>query len=136
MKRESVPPAVPAKNYLQKRLQDPVTAAAYLNAAVEDDDDPGAFLQALRNVTDAQGGIGTVANIAGLNRQQLYRTLSARGNPELRSLVKILGASGLRLEVTPKAPPQASLRSRGATSSSRPSKRIKTTSRVRVPTPE
>jgi len=134
MKRESVPPAVPAKNYLQKRLLDPVTAAAYLNAAVEDDD-PGAFLQALRNVTDAQGGIGTVANIAGLNRQQLYRTLSARGNPELRSLVKILAASGLRLEVTPKVPPQASLHSRGATSGVRPSKRIKTTSRVRVPTP-
>ena len=134
MKRESVPPAVPAKNYLLKRLQDPATAAAYLNATVEDDD-PGAFLQALRNVTDAQGGIGTVANIAGLNRQQLYRTLSARGNPELRSLVKILGASGLQLEVTPKNHPKASLRSHGAASSSRPSKSIKTASRARVPTP-
>jgi len=74
-------------------------------------------------------------NIAGLNRQQLYRTLSARGNPELRSLVKILGASGLRLKVTPKKRPQASLRSRGQASGSRPSKGIKATSRVRVPTP-
>ena len=134
MKRESVPPAVPAKDYLLKRLQDPATAAAYLNAAVEDDD-PGAFLQALRNVTDAQGGIGRVANLAGLNRQQLYRTLSERGNPELRSLVKILSASGLRLEVTPKEQPRASRRSGGAASGSRTSKGTRPASRARVPTP-
>ena len=134
MKRESVPPAVPAKDYLLKRLQDPATAAAYLNASVEDDD-PGAFLQALRNVTDAQGGIGRVANHAGLNRQQLYRTLSERGNPELRSLVKILSASGLRLEVTPKAQPRAARRSGGTASGSRTSKGTKTASRARVPTP-
>ena len=79
MKRESAPPAVPAKDYLLRRPQNRATAAAYLNAAVEDDD-PAAFLQALRNVTDAQGGIGKVANLAGLNRQQLYRTLSEHGN--------------------------------------------------------
>jgi probable addiction module antidote protein len=134
MKREPIPPAVPAKDYLLKRLQDPATAAAYLNASVEDDD-PGAFLQALRNVTDAQGGIGKVANLAGLNRQQLYRTLSERGNPELRSLVKILSASGLRLEVMPKEQPPASRRRGGAASSSRTSKGTKTASRTRVPTP-
>src|SRR3989304_7600579 len=121
MKRESVPPAGPAKDYLLRRLQDPATAAAYLNAAVEDDD-PGAFLQALRNVTDAQGGIGRGANHAGLNRQQLYRTLSERGNPELRSLVRILSASGLRLEGTPKRQRHRSRRSGGAASRSRTSK--------------
>ncbi len=132
MKRESVPPAVPAKDYLLKRLQDPATAAAYLNDAVEDDD-PSAFLQALRNVTDAQGGIGKVANLAGLNRQQLYRTLSEGGNPELRSLVKILGAAGLRLEVTPKGHPRGSRRR--AASGSRTSKGTKASSRTRVTTP-
>ena len=101
MKRENVPPVVPAKDYVLKRLGDPATAAAYLSAAVEDDD-PRAFLQALRNVTEAQGGIGKVADLSGLNRQQLYRTLSDKGNPELRSLLKILSVSGLRLEVTAK----------------------------------
>ena len=101
MKRENVPPVVPAKDYVLKRLGDPATAAAYLSATVEDDD-PRAFLQALRNVTEAQGGIGKVADLSGLNRQQLYRTLSDKGNPELRSLLKILSVSGLRLEVTAK----------------------------------
>ena len=101
MKKENVPSAVPAENYLLERLQDPATAAAYLNAAVEEDD-PGAFLQALRNVTEARGGVARIADLTGLNRQQLYRTLSENGNPELRSLSKILGVSGLRLAVVAK----------------------------------
>lgn len=98
MKKENVPAAVPAKDYLLNRLQDPATAAAYLNAAVAEDD-PGAFLQALRNVTEARGGVARIADLTGLNRQQLYRTLSENGNPELRSLSKILGVSGLRFAV-------------------------------------
>jgi probable addiction module antidote protein len=101
MKKENVPAAVPAKGYLLHRLQDPATAAAYLNAAVAEDD-PGAFLQALRNVTEARGGVARIAGLTGLNRQQLYRTLSKNGNPELRSLSKILGVSGLRFAVVTK----------------------------------
>jgi probable addiction module antidote protein len=132
MKKEPAPPAVPAKNYLHERLLHPATAAAYLNAAVNDDD-PGAFLQALRNVADARGGIGAMANISGLNRQQLYRTLSTGGNPELRSLVKILGASGLRLYVIPKEPAKRGLRSDGAASITRSSGATKTTTRTRAP---
>ena len=94
MKKENVAAAVSAKDYLLSRLQDPATAAAYLNAAVSDDD-PGAFLQALRNVTEARGGVARIADLTGLNRQQLYRTLSSAGNPELRSLTWILEATGL-----------------------------------------
>lgn len=102
MKKENAPADVPAKGNLLQRLQDPATAAAYLNAAVAEDD-PGAFLQALRNVTEARGGVAKIAGLTGLNRQQLYRTLSENGNPELRSLSKILGVSGLRLAVVAKS---------------------------------
>jgi probable addiction module antidote protein len=84
-----------------ERLRDPQTAAAYLSAAAGEDD-PGAFLQALRNVTEARGGISKIASRTGLNRQQLYRTLSREGNPELRSLTKILDASGLQFVVAAK----------------------------------
>lgn len=101
MRKENVPVAVSAKDYLLKRLQDPSTAAAYLNAAVREDD-LSAFLQALRNVTEARGGVAKLADLAGLNRQQLYRTLSEKGNPELRSLTKILGVSGFRFAVVAK----------------------------------
>jgi len=102
MKKETVPAAVSAKDYLLLRLQDPAAAAAYLNAAAADED-PSAFLQALRNVTEARGGVARIAGLTGLNRQQLYRTLSENGNPELLSLSKILRASGLRLAVVAKS---------------------------------
>jgi len=101
MSKGHVPAAVPAKPYVLERLRDPQTAAAYLSAAAGEDD-PGAFLQALRNVTEAMGGISKIASRTGLNRQQLYRTLSKEGNPELRSLTKILDASGLQFVVAAK----------------------------------
>ncbi len=85
-----------------RRLSDPATAAAYINAAAGEDD-PGALLQALRNVAEAHGGMTRVAERAGLNRQQLYRTLSSEGNPELRSFTRILNATGLQFIVTAKS---------------------------------
>lgn len=97
MRKGHVPAAVPAEAYELERLHDPETAAAYLSVAAKDDD-PAAFLQALRNVTEAMGGVSRIAERTGLNRQQLYRTLSKNGNPELRSLTKILAASGVRLQ--------------------------------------
>lgn len=97
MRRGHIPAAVPAKAYELERLRDPETAAEYLSLAAKDDD-PAAFLQALRNVTEAMGGVSRIAQRTGLNRQQLYRTLSKDGNPELRSLTKILDASGVRLQ--------------------------------------
>jgi len=97
MRKEHVAAAVPARPYELERLRDPATAAAYLSIAAKDED-PAAFLQALRNVTEAMGGISKIAKRTGLNRQQLYRTLSSEGNPELRSLTKILDASGVRLQ--------------------------------------
>ena len=97
MRKGRVAAAVAAKPYELERLRDPETAAAYLSIAAQDED-PAAFLQALRNVTEAMGGVSRVAERTGLNRQQLYRTLSKAGNPELRSLRKILDASGVTLQ--------------------------------------
>jgi len=49
----------------------------------------------------AFGGVPAIAEKAHLNATQLYRTLSAEGNPELRSLTAVLKAMGLRLAVQP-----------------------------------
>lgn len=100
MKRGRVPPAVPAEPHLSNRLRDPAVAAAYLNAVARDDD-PAALLQALRHVAEAQGGIGSIAAKAKLNRQQLYKTLSMSGNPELRTFTALLSAAGLAMEIKP-----------------------------------
>ncbi len=80
--------------------RDPELAAEYLNAVLEDGDQEEVMF-ALRRLAAAFGGIPAVANAANLNATTLYRTLSQRGNPELRSLVAILRTMGLRIAVAP-----------------------------------
>lgn len=89
----------PYQEYLMESLRDPRESKAYLNAALEEKD-PELFLLALRNVAEAQGGIAQLAEKANLNRESLYKMLSERGNPELRSLDALLHALGFRLAVT------------------------------------
>lgn len=83
---------------LIESLRDPGEAEAYLNAALEENDQE-LFLLALRNVAEAQGGVAQLAEKAKLNRESLYKTLSERGNPEFRSLEALLHALGFRLAV-------------------------------------
>ena len=96
----SAPASVPHRPQLLEWLKDPANAAAYVEAALEEGD-PAGILQALRNVAESRGGVARIAEKTGLNREALYRTLSKRGNPQLKSLAAILGATGLRLSVTP-----------------------------------
>jgi probable addiction module antidote protein len=84
---------------LDEDLQNPAEAAGYLNACLEDGD-PEVFLLALRDVARARGGVAQLAEATELNREHLYRMLSAKGNPELRSLESLLDALGFRLSVT------------------------------------
>jgi probable addiction module antidote protein len=44
--------------------------------------------------------MATVAEKAHLSRETLYRTLSARGNPTIKTLSAVLRATGLRLGVS------------------------------------
>ena len=80
--------------------KDPQFAAEYLNAILADGDQQE-LLMALRYLSKAFGGISQVAEQAELNATTLYRTLSPRGNPELKSLLALLKAMGLRLAVQP-----------------------------------
>lgn len=83
---------------LIESLKDPCEAAEYLNAAIEEGDRT-LFLLALRNVAEANGGMAAIAEKASLSRESLYRMLSKKGNPEIRSLYTLLHAMGLRLAV-------------------------------------
>jgi len=89
------------RNHLVESLKDPTEASEYLNAALEDGE-PEVFLLALRDVVDSYGGMGKLAASTSLNRENLYRMLSTRGNPEFFSLSTVLDAVGFRLAVEPK----------------------------------
>jgi len=82
---------------LRHALADALEAAAYLNAALEEED-PKVFLLALRDVAEARG-MAAVARDARLNRENLYKILSREGNPQLSSLNALLRSLGLRLAV-------------------------------------
>jgi len=79
-------------------------AVEYLKAAMEslvDPDDRAAGLLALRTVAEAYGGLGAIASDAGISRESLYRALSPKGNPTLKTLLAVLKAVGMRLSVEP-----------------------------------
>lgn len=83
---------------------DPALALDVINSILADGDQTE-LLAVLRQMTQAFGGMQTVAGQARLNPTQIYRTLSDRGNPALDSLTAILKVMGLRLAVQPLAPP-------------------------------
>jgi probable addiction module antidote protein len=68
---------------------------------VLEDGDQEELLQALRYMSTAFGGVAAIAAEAEMNATTLYRTLSAKGNPELRTLTAILKAMGMRLAIRP-----------------------------------
>ena len=89
------------KNYkadLLKRLADPEYAAEYL-AQVLSAKDNEAFLIALKDVVEARGGVGTLADQVGIKRPSLYKILSKAGNPTLETMQEILKPLGLRVSV-------------------------------------
>lgn len=90
----------PYHDWLIKSLRDPVEAAAYLNAAAEDGE-LRFLLKAVRNVVEAQGGIGELAKKTKLSRTTLYKTLSPAGNPEVRTLEAVLAVYGIRIGFFP-----------------------------------
>lgn len=86
---------------LIEELKDHDEAVAYLNAALEeslnDEESQEILLKALRNVAEAQGGIGKLAKKTHVRREVLYRVLSLEGNPELRTFTNLVHAMGLNL---------------------------------------
>jgi probable addiction module antidote protein len=93
--------SVPYEEVLYEDLKDPKEAVEYLNAAIEDKEMPEVFLLALRDVAEAWG-FTNMAETSGLNRENLYKMLSEKGNPRLSSLQALLDAMGMRLTVTVK----------------------------------
>jgi probable addiction module antidote protein len=95
-----MPKAVPYNDYLYQRLrEDAEYSKGYLTEALRDDD-PATFLVALRHVVNARAdGIAGVAKATGKGEKSLYKTLSEKGNPELKSIRAILESLGFHLAI-------------------------------------
>jgi probable addiction module antidote protein len=87
---------------LSKRLKDSRYAADYLNAVLQDPEaEISTFLLAVADVARAHG-MKDVAQKAEFHRVGLHKMLRKKGNPEFRSILKILKAVHLGLTIQPK----------------------------------
>jgi len=80
-----------------EHLRTPEEMAAYLEACLmEADGDAGFVARALGDIARARG-MALVARDAGLSREVLYRALSGEGTPSFDTVLKVVGALGLKL---------------------------------------
>lgn len=89
------------REYLLEKLRgDPEHCAGYLSAAMEEG--RGAFLLALKDVVDAQGGPTEPSRRIGAHRVSIHKMLSEEGNPTLGHFQAILDALGMRIQISRK----------------------------------
>jgi probable addiction module antidote protein len=75
------------------------TITAYINTVLDEaGDDPAFIAKSLGHIARARG-MSRLANDTGLSRESLYRALSGDGNPEFGTILKVIKALGLRLQI-------------------------------------
>ena len=80
-----------------EHLRTPEEMAAYLEACLEEaDGDAACIAKALGDIARAKG-IAQVARDAGLSRESLYKALSGERSPDFDTILKVIGALGLKL---------------------------------------
>ena len=72
--------------------------APYLNVALEEGD-LSLIMSTLGDIAHAHR-MAVVAQKTRLGRESLYKSLSTEGNPEFATVLKVVRALGLRLQVT------------------------------------
>ena len=101
---QKAPAGVKTSAYeVAEHLRTPAEMAAYLDAWLEEaPDDVSGIARALGDIARAKG-MSQVARDAGLSRESLYKALSGDRSPDFDTILKVIGALGLKLhaEVNP-----------------------------------
>ena len=80
-----------------EHIRTPEEMAAYLEACLEEaGGDAGFIAKALGDIARAKG-MSQVARDAGLSRESLYKALSGDRSPGFDTILKVIGALGLKL---------------------------------------
>jgi len=69
----------------------------YFDACVEEDPGDGSLIRAALGDIARARGMSQLARDTGLAREGLYKALSAEGNPEFATVMKVIKALGLKL---------------------------------------
>ena len=90
-----------SKYDVAEHLRTPEEMAAYLEACLEAANGDAAFIaKALGDIARAKG-MSQVARDAGLSRESLYKALSGERTPGFDTILKVIGALGLKLHAEP-----------------------------------
>jgi probable addiction module antidote protein len=82
-----------------EHLRSPEEMAAFLEACIEEAHGDAVFIaKALGTIARARG-MSQVARDAGLSRESLYKALSGERSPGFDTILKAIGAPGLKLHV-------------------------------------
>lgn len=82
-------------------LRTPEEMAAYLDAAIKESNGDASFIaMALGDIARAMG-MAELSRETGLGRESLYKALSAEGNPQFSTVLKVAKALKLQLHVKP-----------------------------------
>ena len=91
--------AIDIRKDLYEDLKDPAYASAYINEAMEEDDEL-VLKTALADVIRARG-VAAVARRAGINRVTVYKTLKPETESSFATMQALLAACDIQLRVIP-----------------------------------
>jgi probable addiction module antidote protein len=75
--------------------------ALYLDACLDEDPGDGSVVRAALNDIARARGMTQLARDTGLTREGLYKALSASGNPEFSTVLRVIKALKIRLHAAP-----------------------------------
>lgn len=71
----------------------------YLQACADEDPGDGSLIRAALNDLARAGNMAALARETGMSREDLYKALSAEGNPTFATVMRITRALGLQLRI-------------------------------------
>lgn len=96
-----MPKTITTRYDVAEHLRTPEEMAAYLEGSLEEaGGDASAIAKALGDIARAKG-MAQVARDAGLSRESLYRARSGDRSPSFDTILKVIGALGLKLHAEP-----------------------------------
>ncbi len=84
-----------AADYLKSEQE----ISSFLEAALDDADGDPELIAHFLGIAARARGMTKIAKKTGLTRAALYKALSAQGNPEFATIMKVINALGLKLKV-------------------------------------
>lgn len=100
--KDRIAPAIPYSEAMDEFYRtNPEIALEVLNEAIRDGDQE-MFLTILGHIIRGWGSVAALADKTELNENTLYRTLSNKGNPTLKTLLNIFKVLGLTFSVNAK----------------------------------